>query len=71
RALVSHPQPAPPVVSTSGTFLLTGELPEPSEEKAPERPTDPAHLPGRLILEWADEIEAEDEEGRSDLPKPS
>ena len=62
RTLVSHPQPAPPVVSTSGTLLLTGELPEPSEEKAPERPTDPAPLPGRLILEWADEIEAEDRE---------
>jgi hypothetical protein len=71
RALVSHPRPAPPVVSTSGTLLLTGDLPEPSEEKAPERPVEPAPLPGRLILEWADEVEPDEEEEQPDLPRPS
>lgn len=69
-ALVSQPRPAKPGVSATGTVVLTGEHPQPPAEKAPERYVDPAPLPGRIILDWADEAEPE-EPARPDTPTPS
>lgn len=68
-ALVSRPRPAKPGVSATGTVVLTGDHPQPPAERAPERHVDPAPLPGRVILDWADEVEPE-EPRQPDTPVP-